>query len=94
MLAESKAIYKIRQFQNPYLNPNPQNEALNTSIDRLPQFSSPADTQIKNYNELLDEFSLHQFVIRKGVTLVETEEFKSYKRIYAKDWPKIERLIA
>ena len=49
--------------------------------------------EIKNYNEVLDEFSLHYFIIRKGITLIDTEEFKSYNRIYLKNWPLIEKLI-
>jgi hypothetical protein len=41
-----------------------------------------SEIEIKNYNQVLDTFSLHQFVIRKGRTLTETEEFISYKRTY------------
>lgn len=62
------------------------------SIDRMP-IDTISQNEIKNYNQLLDEFSLHQFIIRKGVTLIETEEFKSYKRIRTKEWPKIEKTI-
>lgn len=42
--------------------------------------------KIRDYNELLDEFSLHRFVIRKGKTLDNTPEFESYKRKNAVVW--------
>lgn len=45
------------------------------------------------YVELMDEFSLHRFIIRKGKTLEEAEEFISYKRNFAKDWASISYLI-
>ena len=41
----------------------------------------------------MDEFSLHHFIIRKGVTLIETEEFKSYKRTYSHLWNQIIPII-
>lgn len=49
--------------------------------------------EIKNYNQILDEFSLHQFVIRKGVTMSDTEEFLSYKRTYEYMWQLINPVI-
>lgn len=42
---------------------------------------------------MLDEYSLHYFIIRKGKTISETEEFKSYKRTYGSIWNKIEETI-
>ena len=41
----------------------------------------------------MDEFSLHQFIIRKGKTLENTPEFASYKRTYKSVWGSIERII-
>ncbi|KAL4463088.1 hypothetical protein ABPG74_007089 [Tetrahymena malaccensis] len=40
----------------------------------------------KTYPEVLDQYSLHHFIIRKGRTLEETPEFQSYKRTYIKEW--------
>ena len=34
----------------------------------------------------MDEYSLHQFIIRKGQALDTTPEFASYKRSYLKQW--------
>lgn len=45
------------------------------------------------YVELMDEFSLHRFIIRKGKTLEEAEEFISYKRNFSKDWASISYMI-
>ena len=42
--------------------------------------------KIWEYNKLLDEFSLHRFVIRKGITLSSTPGFESYKRKNAVVW--------
>ena len=50
--------------------------------------SSPRD-----YNQLLDEFSLHQFIIRRGSTLTNTPEFESYKRKHAAVWGPIQDVV-
>jgi len=47
----------------------------------------------RDYNALLDEFSLHQFIIRRGTTLSSTPEFESYKRKHARGWGAIEDCI-
>jgi hypothetical protein len=47
----------------------------------------------RDYNALLDEFSLHQFIIRRGLTLSSTPEFESYKRKHARGWGAIEDCI-
>ena len=47
----------------------------------------------RDYNALLDEFSLHQFIIRRGVTLSSTPEFESYKRKHARTWGPIQDAI-
>lgn len=51
------------------------------------------DTTIRNYDELLDQFSLHQFIIRKGKTMISTPEFHSYKRKYYQIWGQIQYII-
>ena len=48
----------------------------------------------RDYNALLDEFSLHQFIIRRGTTLSSTPEFESYKRKHARSWGPIQDCIA
>lgn len=50
-------------------------------------------TNILTYPEVLDTYSLHQFMIRKGRTLEETPEFQSYKRICENIWDPINKII-
>ena len=47
----------------------------------------------RNYDEIMDQFSLHQFIIRKGKVLDNTPEFASYQRSYRAYWGSIERVI-
>ena len=46
----------------------------------------------RGYNELLDRYSLHQFIIRKGKVL-DTPEFVSFKRTYAHIWGPISAVL-
>lgn len=43
----------------------------------------------REYNDLMDAYSLHQFMIRKGKVLDSTPEFASYKRTYASRWGEV-----
>jgi hypothetical protein len=47
----------------------------------------------RQYAELLDMYSLHEFIIRKGQTLRNTPEFVSYQRKYQTQWGAISRII-
>lgn len=47
------------------------------------------DINTRGYEELMDAFSSHLFIIRKGVTLDTTPEFISFQRTYAQLWGKI-----
>lgn len=49
--------------------------------------------QIRDYDELLDTYSLHQFIIRKGKTLHSTPEFLSFQRKYQFMWGSIKSLV-
>ena len=48
-----------------------------------------ADTQPRDYNELMDQYSLHQIIIRKGEILDTTPEFISFKRTYLNKWGSV-----
>jgi hypothetical protein len=48
---------------------------------------------LRGFNELLDEYSLHQFIIRKAKTLVDTPEFASFQRTFRSKWGAIEHVI-
>ena len=47
----------------------------------------------KGYEEVVDRYSLHQFIIRRGKTLEDTPEFQSYKRTFFGIWTPISKII-
>lgn len=47
----------------------------------------------RSYNELMDIYSLHEFIIRKGKVLDQTPEFISFKRTYIHKWGSISYII-
>ncbi len=49
--------------------------------------------KIRGYNELLDQYSLHQFIIRRGKVLDMTPEFQSFQRTHVADWGPITTVI-
>lgn len=49
--------------------------------------------EARGYNELLDSFSLHQFIIRRGKTLSDTPEYESFKRKYLNSWGGVTGII-
>lgn len=68
----------------------PQEESKDPAEEELRQ----AVDKIRGYNELLDEFSLHQFIIRRGRVLDSTPEFRSFKRTHAAQWGPITIIIS
>ena len=55
--------------------------------------SPPPDLEAaRQYDELMDSHSLHEFLIRYGQTLDSTPESGSYRRVYAAVWPVVEEL--
>jgi len=51
------------------------------------------DPEVKKYKEVMDVYSLHYFMVRKGKTIKESPEFQSYQRTFVKDWYKIEKIL-
>ena len=49
--------------------------------------------EARGYNELLDSFSLHQFLIRRGKTLADTPEYESFKRKYLNAWGGVTGIV-
>ena len=49
--------------------------------------------QARDYNELMDQFSLHQIIIRKGQVLDTTPEFISFKRTYLGKWGSVSYIL-
>lgn len=48
---------------------------------------------IRGYNELLDQYSLHQFIIRRGKVLDMTPEFQSFQRTHVAEWGPITTVV-
>jgi hypothetical protein len=44
---------------------------------------------IRTYEEMVDAFSSHQLMLRKGKVITGTPEFSSFRRIYAQHWAEI-----
>ncbi|CAJ1990483.1 hypothetical protein conserved [Leishmania donovani] len=55
--------------------------------------TGPAREDTRTYTELLDWYSMHEFIIRKGKALRNTPEFASFKRHYASSWGEVDGLI-
>ncbi len=49
--------------------------------------------RVRGYNELLDTYSLHQFMIRRGRVVSNTPEFVSFNRKYNHLWMQISSII-
>ena len=47
----------------------------------------------RDYNELMDQYSLHQIIIRKGQILDTTPEFISFKRSYLNRWGAVSYIL-
>ena len=47
----------------------------------------------RDYNELMDEYSLHQLMIRRGHLLEQTPEFNSFKRTFLQKWGQISYIL-
>jgi len=52
-----------------------------------------ANTNARDYNELMDQYSLHQIIIRKGQILDTTPEFISFKRTYLNKWGAVSYIL-
>lgn len=61
--------------------------------NRSTKMQVDADTQPRDYNELMDQFSLHQIIIRKGEILDTTPEFISFKRTYLSKWGSVSFIL-
>ncbi|KPI84671.1 hypothetical protein ABL78_6265 [Leptomonas seymouri] len=55
--------------------------------------ATAARDDTRTYTQLLDLYSMHEFIIRKGKALRNTPEFASFKRHYNVSWGEVERLI-
>ena len=51
------------------------------------------EVDARDYAELMDEYSLHQLIVRKGKMLEEAPEFISFKRTYLQRWASISYIL-
>eukprot|EP00002_Diphylleia_rotans_P032497 TRINITY_DN6832_c0_g3_i2.p1 TRINITY_DN6832_c0_g3~~TRINITY_DN6832_c0_g3_i2.p1 ORF type:complete len:1023 (+),score=225.37 TRINITY_DN6832_c0_g3_i2:269-3070(+) len=71
-------------------SPKESSESSDESIGDMPKFE-PIDP--RSYHELMDTYSLHQFIIRKGKCLDTTPEFTSFKRKNANKWGEVHVIL-
>ena len=96
-LAEKRAMQPAQEPLS--MVPKPQATESTETLGREMEFGggSPpggrADHTAREFDELMDTFSLHHFIIRHGVTLDTTPEFASYRRRFDADWGAIQQLI-
>lgn len=79
---ESKAAI---QFSEPTVSGESRSPASELQIVPAPESPEP----IRTYEEMVDAFSSHQLMLRKGKVITNTPEFASYRRIYAQHWAEI-----
>lgn len=60
-----------------------------------PDGGKPKDpnAQARGYNELMDEYSLHQLMFRKGKLIDQTPEFVSFRRTYIDKWGPVSFIL-
>ena len=59
----------------------------------LPEMNSQGEIKPRGYGDLMDAYSLHQFIIRKGTIIDTTPEFLSFKRTNITKWGSISHII-
>jgi|TARA_B110001450_G_scaffold255214_1_gene282195 IQ domain-containing protein H len=55
--------------------------------------SKDPNAQARGYNELMDEYSLHQLMFRKGKLIDQTPEFVSFRRTYIDKWGPVSFIL-
>lgn len=55
--------------------------------------SKAKDKAARGYNELMDEYSLHQLMFRKGKLIDQTPEFVSFRRTYIDKWGPVSFIL-
>ena len=102
---ETEKVRTLPKATTLDLGPNPQYEGIPKPKPRITSDNDGSKKvsasmknaedvdKIRGYNELLDEYSLHQFIIRKGKTLSSTPEFQSFRRTNLPNWGNIVTVI-
>lgn len=85
----------LQQLINPTLNTLNLNAQTSGTFPKKSsdKQQDSALAELRSYTSLMDEYSLHNFMIWNGITLRDTPEFQSYHRTYKNQWSYIETII-
>jgi len=90
----TSSVSNSQVFDMGSLGPGPSNSNIGGSGSKIDnEGTKVAIDKIRGYNELLDQYSLHQFIIRRGKVLDMTPEFQSFKRMHVADWGPITTVV-
>ncbi len=92
-LAEDLHTVSSPSLSSPLLPPGDPSATRSEIFSPQPRADSPSLEAARQYEQLMDSHSLHEFMIRYGLTLSSTPEFMSYQRVYAAVWPVLAELI-
>ena len=63
------------------------------SVATQPRADHSAGRPVRGFEELMDTFSLHHYIVRNGTTLDSTPEFVSFQRKFASDWGAVQQTV-
>ena len=63
------------------------------SVATQPREDQSAGRPVRGFEELMDTFSLHHYIVRNGTTLDSTPEFVSFQRRFASDWGAVQQTV-
>ncbi|RNF25976.1 IQ calmodulin-binding protein motif family protein [Trypanosoma conorhini] len=89
-------LLDLREWESAQRRSSQLSSASNSASmfsDSHHQLPTPRREDTRTYAELLDVYSMHEFIIRKGATLRSTPEFASFKRRYTACWGNVELVI-
>lgn len=75
-----------------FMPPTQKTYSINEQVT-IPKKQDDALVELRSYTSLMDEFSLHNFMIWNGRVLKDTPEFQSYMRTYKNQWSYIVTVI-
>ncbi|EFJ52332.1 hypothetical protein VOLCADRAFT_102998 [Volvox carteri f. nagariensis] len=64
-----------------------------SGLDAQQQQQAAGTAPSRAFESLMDAFSLHEVMIRKGAVVRDTPEFESYQRTFTSVWPVVEGLL-
>lgn len=91
MLTHAKEERPLALPEPPAQDIIPVNPKVGDNVEQTPEADNNANPRA--YNELMDAYSLHQFIIRKGKVIESTPEFASFKRLFTTRWGDIVLVI-